>query len=251
MIAWGLLLLLGLSTAPLAQCQENMADLGMVISNSSSLLQGSAQFFCEVIGNQGVGETLNFIKIDSITGDQDVLSVDSVAVDTIKYSVTDRYRLTVRDIAWSDEGEYRCSLGITDIHVAYMVVSDPPTSSEIYWGDGRDYTEKNAQANLTCEASSSRPPATFRWFRGQTEVTGIAIDPKVAVDINGYGRGISMLELTPTSQEEGMLYSCIADVPGKDNVVTQTLAVSFSGASHVISSVCLILTALLATAAKA
>ena len=27
-----------------------------------------------------------------------------------------------------------------------------------------DFTKKNEKANLTCEASTARPPATFRWF---------------------------------------------------------------------------------------
>ena len=55
----------------------------------------------------------------------------------------------------------------------------------MYWPGGKDWTDKNVKANLTCEASNSRPPANMRWYRGETEITGIAIVPDVAVDANG------------------------------------------------------------------
>ena len=43
----------------------------------------------------------------------------------------------------------------------------------------------------------------------------------------GYGRGISMLELTPDAKEEGVLYTCAADVPGEYSAVVKKINVSF------------------------
>ena len=54
--------------------------------------------------------------------------------------------------------------------------TDPPSSAKIYWGeDKEDYTEEGKKANLTCESSSSYPPSTFRWFKGNTEYTNDAV----------------------------------------------------------------------------
>jgi len=226
---------------------ENLADLGIVLSNTSSVLGGNASFYCEVIGTQNPTEQLIFSKVDSTTGDVNGVSSDSSVLNDTKYEVTERYRLNVKDIVWSDEGEYRCQLGATPFQVAYMVVSDPPVDAEIYWTGGKDWTEKDVKANLTCEAGLSRPPATFRWFRGATEITGISLNPNADVDSNGYGNGISMLELVPSSKEEGVLYSCHADVPGKNNAVVKKINVKFSGAAQTIASACLIVASLVAS----
>ena len=62
------------------------------------------------------------LQVDSGTGQAEVISADSTPVDDTKYTVSERYRLTVNNIAWADEGEYRCTLGVETFR-AYMVVS--------------------------------------------------------------------------------------------------------------------------------
>ena len=47
----------------LADTPESLAILGEILTNTSSVVGGSAQFYCEVIGTQALGETLRFAKV--------------------------------------------------------------------------------------------------------------------------------------------------------------------------------------------
>ena len=47
----------------LADNPESLAILGEILTNTSSVVGGSAQFYCEVIGTQALGETLRFAKV--------------------------------------------------------------------------------------------------------------------------------------------------------------------------------------------
>ena len=52
--------------------------------------------------------------------------------------------------------------------------SDTPSSTDLYWDDGNTWTPMGVPSNLTCYSSRSYPPASFRWFRGSTELTRYA-----------------------------------------------------------------------------
>ena len=60
-----------------------------------------------------------------------------------------------------------------------------PTNAWLYWAGNSTTTAEGVTTNMTCEADTSRPPATFRWFKGSTEVTANAVNPSATVDSNG------------------------------------------------------------------
>ena len=58
-----------------------------------------------------------------MTGDPTLLSTDNIVVDSSKHVITDRYRITINSITWTDEGEYQCILGVNTPETAYLIVS--------------------------------------------------------------------------------------------------------------------------------
>ena len=69
--------------------------------------------------------------------------------------------------------------------MSHLFSSAEPADGYLYWGNNQTWTPKGKAANLTCESGSSRPPATFRWFRGTTEITTGIVNPTSSVDSNG------------------------------------------------------------------
>ena len=45
--------------------------------------------------------------------------------------------------------------------------------------------------------------------------------------ISGYGTAQSMIEMTPDTVDEGIVYTCNIDAAGKQSSIVKTLAVSF------------------------
>jgi len=208
------------------------ATINTAPTNSSGLLGQNATIYCEVTGTQAQGEVVQWRKGSTFIGN------DASPSNTTKYAVTDKYRLHVKDLVWSDEDSYQCTL-FPDSFTAYITVSDPPSSATLKWSNGEQWTPKDTMSNLTCTSTTSRPPATFRWFKGTSEVTNTAINPTASTDSNGYGTSQSMLQLTPTS--EGDIYYCHVDVPGGTSYVQKTLTVSFSGSAQVAMSFAVLL----------
>jgi len=215
-------------------------------SNTSVLLGNNATLLCEVTGTQSGGDDLTWRKLIAGGDDSVFIGTNNNVNNATKHASTDKYRLHVLDTEISDEGEYQCNL-FPDTYTAWVSVNVAPTTLTLKWPDNRDWTEQGQTANLTCTADTSRPPATFRWFKGSTEVTSQAVTPDVSTNANGYGAGVSYLEQTPSSSDEGTVYRCVADVPAQTSAVEKSLTLSFSGAGHVIASMALIGLTLLAS----
>jgi hypothetical protein len=223
--------------ALIAGCESAVLDTTSMV-NGSALFGSVATFTCSISGSQVIGETLSFSKItNGVTG---LISSDLNAANTTKHSVAGTYVLSINDAVWTDEGQYQCNLGIAAA-TAYLTVGVAPTEGFLYWGNNQTWTKKGEAANLTCESGTSRPPATFRWFRGATEVITGILNPTSSVDASGYGTAMSMIEMTPDTVDEGIVYKCEIDVAGKDSVLSETLAVSFSGAASIMASMFLVM----------
>lgn len=225
------LMLLGLAIFALTFKGTNaQASITNIPANTSALLGGNATFFCEVTGTQSGGQTHNFRK----TFPEPVLYIagDDTAQNTTKFTVSDKYRLTINDIVLGDEGTFQCDMFATSgtqTFNMYLTVCDPPTTGSLLWPNDLSYTTAGVAANLTCKAGRSHPPATFRWFRGDTEVTNTAYSPIATTDSQGYGESESSLTLTPATADLGVVYKCMIDVPAQMPAIEKTLAVSFSG----------------------
>lgn len=217
------------------------ATINTAPTNSSGLLGANATLYCEVTGTQAQGEVLQWRK-----GDGSFIGNDGSPTNTTKYEVVDRYRLYIKDLVMSDEDSYQCTL-FPDTFTAYIVVSDPPTSATLKWSNNEVWTPKDETSNLTCTSTTSRPPASFRWFKGSSEVSNTAINPVASTDASGYGTSMSMLQLTPSSSDEGSVYTCHVDVPGGSSYVQKTLTVSFSGAGHIAASFAVLIVSIFAS----
>lgn len=232
-------IIIALVSCYIAVCM-GQASITSPPSNASVLLGENATFTCEVTGTQALGEDLTWRRV--INGAATFLGSNSNAANSTKHAVTGKYTFHILDAFLGDEGQYQCVLFPTS-YDTYVTVNVAPTSVSLMWPDNRTFTEAGQAANLTCSAGLSRPPATFRWFKGNTEVTNQAVHPVATTDANGYGSSVSTLEQTPSTSEEGTVYKCLVDVPAKAGVLEKSLALSFSGARHVVASLGLILLA--------
>merc|ERR1711976_315023 len=214
-------------------------------SNTSVLLGNNATLYCEVTGTQIGGDDLIWRKLETGGGSTFIGSNLNVNNAT-KYASVDKYRLYVFNTELIDEAEYQCSL-TPDSYTAYISVNVAPTSITLKWPNNQDWTQQDQTANLTCTAGTSRPPATFRWFKDGTEITNQATVVSVTTDSDGYGAGMSVLTQTPSSSDEGAVYQCIADVPAQTGAQTASLTLTFSGAGHVLASFSVIGLAFLAS----
>lgn len=227
-----------------AMCQgATLSTTSMV--NASALVGGSATFTCTVEGSLGLGESLNIYKIYG-ANQNFLISQGNTAANTTKHSVTGTYTLNINTVTFSDEGEYFCQLGAAST-TAYLYAGVAPSNAWLYFKGNVSTAVEGVVTNLTCEADKSYPPATMRWFKGATEVTTTAKVDTVTVDANGYGAGMSHLELTPTAADAGVVYTCHVDVPGGTSVFTKTLTLALSGSSTIVASFGLLLAALIAS----
>jgi hypothetical protein len=213
--------------------------------NASALVGGSTTFICTVDGSLGLGETLNIYKIFG-NNENFLISQGAVVANSTKHSVTGTYTLNINTVTFSDEGMYTCSLGVASTS-AYLYAGVAPSNAWLYFKGNVSTAVEGVKTNLTCEADSSYPPATMRWFKGATEVTTTAKVDTVTVDANGYGASMSHLELTPTAADAGVVYTCHVDVPGGTSFFTKTLTVAMSGSSTIVASFGLLLAALIAS----
>lgn len=218
--------------AALAIGINGQATISSQLSNSSAVLGGNANFTCTVTGTQNVGQNHFFRK--GITNPT-TLSSDATAVNTTKHSITGKYTLIINNAVMSDEGAYSCSMD-SNSYTAYLVVSDPPATAEFTWPNNRTWNPQGETNNLTCSSARSRPPATFRWFRGASEITTGIMKPTATVDSNGYGTSYSYMSLKPESADENVIYTCHVDVPGGMSYFKKELPIKFSGAGSVVAS---------------
>lgn len=211
---------------------NGQATISSQLQNTSAILGNNANFTCTVTGNQNVGQNHFFRKdiTNTVT-----LSSDATAVNTTKHSITGKYTLIINNVVMTDEGAYMCSMD-SNSYTAYLVVSDPPASSEYTWPNNRTWNPQGQTNNLTCSSARSRPPATFRWFKGSSEITTGIMRPTSTVDANGYGTSYSYMTLTPESADENVVYTCHVDVPGGMSYFKKELPIKFSGAGSVVAS---------------
>ncbi|XP_013420914.1 cell adhesion molecule 1-like isoform X3 [Lingula anatina] len=67
-------------------------------------------------------------------------------------------------------------------------------------------------ASLTCTASNiGRPPGTIKWQRNSQDITTGFTQQKSINSDNCTYNGVSILSISPTSQDDGVMYKCVVD----------------------------------------
>ena len=83
----------------------------------------------------------------------------------------------------------------------------PPNSLEISLSPR--VVKVGQKVTITCQSSSSNPASRLSWWRDGDEVTGV-IDGGTEPAEHGGWSTVSRLELTPTVDDHGEIYSCRA-----------------------------------------
>ncbi|CAH1774471.1 unnamed protein product [Owenia fusiformis] len=205
-------------------------------ANTGVLIGNNATLYCTVT-NIGAGESVIWKKTPLVIG------LDGSSTNTAKYAIIGQYNVVVMNAQIADEGQFECEAGGNQYSIM-LSVGDVPTGLSIYWGANLNTPIMNAANNLTCQSTNSRPPATFKWYKGTTDVTSQALTLNGTVNSNGYGDSYSYLEVTPTSSNSGDVYRCEASVPGRDNALNETMTLS-GGAADVAHSLTMMAAAIL------
>lgn len=66
------------------------------------------------------------------------------------------------------------------------------------------------KGNLTCESSSSNPPARLSWWRGRDGVPVPGISNETRPGLYGGTMSVNVLELNITEEMNGQVYTCQA-----------------------------------------
>lgn len=75
-------------------------------------------------------------------------------------------------------------LTILKLRFAFCI-TDEPTSMSLTWPNGSTIATEDTESNLTCTTGISMPPATFRWFRNNVDITNTSFNPAVEVNSEG------------------------------------------------------------------
>ena len=189
--------------------------------------------------NSGSGQYVKLKKVLDTGEEVDVADQDT-NTDPTKYNVTGRYKFYIKDADREDEGHYKmevkgASPGTSAFDV-YLTVSSPPLDVKIYWPGEESWVPVETRANLTCETSPSRPPASFRWLKDGRDITHTAINPTYSVDSEGFGISRSMLDLYMRWSDEDAEFRCLVDVPGGEGFLSMEINVAFSTGKKVCST---------------
>lgn len=134
-------------------------------------------------------------------------------------------RVSLSNVSLSDEGRYVCQLYTDPPQEAYadLTVLIPPSNPIIESRD--EVLSEGNETEMTCSAMSSKPAASIRWMKGNTELTG---KPKVEVSFERMFTVTSRLTFTVSKEDDGLPLVCIVDHPAvKDFQAQKHLEVQY------------------------
>lgn len=134
-------------------------------------------------------------------------------------------RVSLSNVSLSDEGRYVCQLYTDPPQEAYadLTVLIPPSNPIIESRD--EVLSEGNETEMTCSAMSSKPAASIRWMKGNTELTG---KPKVEVSFERMFTVTSRLTFTVSKEDDGLALVCIVDHPAvKDFQARKHLEVQY------------------------
>lgn len=196
--------------------------------NTTALENTDATLPC-IVANQNFGEDVVWKKI--VNGVTTTISTNSIVTGSGKYAIAGNYNLTIVNAAIADEGTYECSISNQQSlkKSATLTVASNITSMTLLWPGKSETASMGVQSNLTCTSVKSRPPASFRWYRGNMDITISAYNPTPTTDSNGFGSANSVQTLTLNAADKDTVIRCIADLNDLRDVMTKELPVKFSG----------------------
>lgn len=209
--------------------------------NTGVILGENATMHCTVTNIQA-GESVIWKKLPS-----SLITLDSTSQNIAKYKVEGTYNLVLMNAQLTDEAMYECEAGGTQYAIS-LTVGIAMRSLQLYWPGNLNTVRLNMVQNMTCKSEYSRPPATFRWFRDNVEVTNQATTYNGTVNSDGYGDSYSYMSMTVTAADVGKSYRCEGDVPGRRNALNQTLTIQ-AGVAATTYSLTLMIGTILATVA--
>lgn len=213
--------------------------------NTTALENTNATIPC-LVSDQVFGENVVWNKIAN--GVTTTISTNNiVTASTSKYAIAGNYNLTIISVVTADEGSYECSIS-NNANLkksAMLTVASNVTSVSLLWPGNSETVTMGVQSNLTCRTGTSRPPASFRWFRGNIDITNAAYNPTPSTDANGYGSSYSVQTLTLYAADRDTVIKCIVDLNDLQNVYTKEIKVTFSGSSVQVAVTSLTMVAVL------
>lgn len=156
---------------------------------------------------------------NALTFNQNVLGTAT------KYALVSTYNLTVMKLTSSDEGTYRCLVGLKEYDMNLTVV-DLPSSVEISWASQNNV---GSLVNLTCTATHGRPPAPLRWLIDGKDYTDRAIKEATSVSASGYGDSVSNLPLYLDNRLKDKLAQCFVSYDGWDKAMNASYIIQHNG----------------------
>ncbi|XP_013415508.1 uncharacterized protein LOC106177313 [Lingula anatina] len=156
--------------------------------------------------------TPNFTPQYPDTNVKDRVTLGSLTSSSTRTSITLTRLQCPGDIA-----EYTCEVVTSALHDSTGTASFNVNLFE-FLGNDITITSSPSQlkagqhASLTCTASNiGRPPGIMKWYKGYQEITtGFTQQTSINSDGCTYN-GVSILSITPTSQDNGVMYTCVVE----------------------------------------
>ncbi|KAK3590766.1 hypothetical protein CHS0354_017282 [Potamilus streckersoni] len=215
--------------AGFVQVSQAAALVTVAPTNSSAQLGTNATLAC-IVTNKADTESVQWkVKTTGSSSFTALTFNENVLASTSKYAIKHIYNLTIINVATTDDGLYRCSVGISDNltnYDAYFTSVSLPTNMTIYWQSNPD---SGKTVNLTCKATNGRPPARITWI-----VDGVDLSPSqyyetTSLTSSGYGDAISRIALFISHQYSGKIAICRATYDGWDNAMEVSTVLTFNG----------------------
>ncbi|KAM4703914.1 cell adhesion molecule 1 isoform 4-T4 [Rhinophrynus dorsalis] len=128
-------------------------------------------------------------------------------------------RVSLSNVSINDEGKYLCQLYTDPPQEAFTTITVLVPPQNLFIDVPKDTYVEGEEVEMNCTAMASKPAATIRWLKGNTELKASKTEEDLLE--NKMFRVRSQLTLTAVREDDGIPIVCLVDHPAAKDLQTQ------------------------------